>query len=461
MSAPAAVGIVAAVRRLARHLIRAACGAAVALAGTGGAAGGPEGDPPSARGLGHAGAALVSDDGLGALLGCPAGLARRGELRAQLGGAIVEDDVGYTDGLHPTVGDRGASALSPTVVGVGTLGPLVLGAGFAVTETFDRRLPAPGPDDDAATAALYPHRYAGTEVRWSRRTLALAGAWRATDWLAIGAGLTLAQVELREARRLWAGFDGRDPLGEPGRDVAITLSGSDGLVPGGALGAFVAPASVPLELALGAAWSADVHADGDATLATRSPVTILAPAPRARARYGSPLTVHAGARWLGERYAVEAALSAWLYPTGHRAWDLTGVRLVDESGVEASVLSLATRLAPTRRLAGRAAVDLEAVPGWLWLSLGYGYAVVAGDAATDTTAAFDPGGHTLGGGLEVTAGPATLTLGVARHLAARRTTTAPGLAFDNPFAGGAGPANLGRHEASRDEVAVAVELALP
>ncbi len=424
---------------------------------------GPEGDPPSARVLGHAGAALVSDDGLGALFACPAGLGRRTHLRAQLAGVIVDEDVRHAAPDHPAVGDRGPSAFAPTVVGAGTLGPLVIGAGFAVTETMDRRLPAPDPDDAPEIAALYPHRYAGTEARWSRRALAIAASWRATDWLAIGASVTLAQVDLRETRRLWAGFDGRDRLGDPGRDVTVALRGADGLVPGGAVGALIAPASVPLELALGAAWADDVRVSGDATVTGHGPFTVLAPAPRATARFDSPLALHAGARWLAERFAVEAGLSAWLYPgaASARAWQLTGVRFVDETGVGAALERLPSRFRQGRRLAARTAVDVEAVPGWLWLTAGYGYAHVDAALPTTTTITADPGGHTVALGLEVAAGPATITFGFARRLDRVVAVPGPGLAFDNPFPGGAAPANLGRHAHSRDQLAIALELALP
>lgn len=434
-----------------------ACSATAAIAHAG-----PGDDPPSARMLGHAGAALVSDDGLGALFACPAGLGRREQLRAQLGGVVVEDDVAYDDRAHPLVGDRGPSSFAPSVIGAGTVGPLVIGAGFAVTETMDRRLPAPGPDDDPAIAALYPHRYAGTEARWSRRALALAASWRAADWLAIGASVTLAQVDLRETRRLWAGFDGRDRKGDPARDVTVAITGGDGLVPGGAVGALIAPASVPLELAVGASWADDVRATGTATVTGHGPFSVVAPAPRTGARFGSPLAVHAGVRWLGERYAVEGEVSGWLYPTtaATPAWLLTGVRFVDETGVEATLDHLASRFQLGARLAARAAVDVEAVPGWLWLTAGYGYSAVDADPAT-TTLTLDPGGHTLGLGLEVSAGSATITLGYARRLEREVTVAAPGLAFDNPFPGGAAAANLGRHGQSRDQLALAVELALP
>ena len=71
------------------------------------------------------------------------------------------------------------------------------------------------------------------------------------------------------------------------------------------------------------------------------------------------------------------------------------------------------------------------------------------------------GGHTLAAGLELSAGDATITIGVARQLARTTTTRAPGLPLDNPFPGGVAPANLGQREASIDLVGIGLELAAP
>ena len=213
------------------------------------------------------------------------------------------------------------------MIGAGTVGPLVIGAGFAVTETMDRRLPAPGPGDDPAIAALYPHRYAGTEARWSRRALAVAASWRAADWLAIGASATLAQVDLRETRRLWAGFNGRDRLGDPARDVTVALSGGDGLVPGGAIGALIAPASrAARNRGRRVVGRRRPESPAPPPVAGHGPFSVVAPAPRTQARFASPLAprpAHAGSAPTTRR---GRGLGLALLPDHARDPDLAGHR---------------------------------------------------------------------------------------------------------------------------------------
>jgi len=440
----------------------------VALAALGATAGvataGGEVDLLSPRAIGHAGASLVSDDGGAAAFVCPAAIARRDGARGQLAGLIVDDDVWLDAGPgHPRVRDLGPAELLPSLgVQVGW-GRIVLGASLAVTESIDRRLPTPAPGlPDAAVIADHPHRYAGTDARWTRTTAALAVAVRATDWLAVGAALTLGRVDAGEERRLWAGFSGRDPVGTPGRDVTVAIAADDPLVPGATVGALVAPAEVPLELGVGVAWADDVRLAGPATIAAvRSPPSIDAAAAQARARFGSALTLAAGVRWLGERWAVEAGATAWTYPTGHDGWTIDGARVIDDSGATAAIAGVPTRLTRRSHGAVRASLDVELAPGFLWMSAGWSWRGAGTPAArtTTTTIGLDPGGHTLGAGMSVSAGAATITLGVARQLARTVTVEAPGLPLDNPFGGGGEPANLGAHGRSRDLVGVGVELA--
>lgn len=421
-------------------------------------------DTTSPRAVGHAGASLVSDDGPAALLACPAAIARREQFRGQLAGLLVDDDVALRTADHPRIADRGPAQLAPLVGAVGSLGPAIVGVAFATTASIDRRLPAPEAGLPAATvSADFPHRYAALDTRWTRRTLALGAALRPTEWLAVGATATLAQVDARESRRVWAGFGGRDALGDPTRDVTIAVSGGDGLIPGGALGALIAPAAVPLELAVGASWADDVRASGDATLAAaRTPPTVDAPAARARARFASPLALHAGVRWVGERFTVEGGAAVWAYPVGPGdGWHLTGARIVDDSGATATVTELATRIGRRSHGALRASADLEVLPGFLWLAAGYGWRGAAQSRFATTAGGVDGGGHTLAVGAELTAGAAVITLGWSRQLERTTTVAAPGLPWDNPFAGGAAAANLGAHDHSRDLVGVGLELTLP
>lgn len=431
--------------------------------------------PVSPRAVGHAGAAVVSDDGPGALFACPAAMARRDGRRVQLGGLVVDDDVWLVGDDHPRISDRGPAELVPVIGGAGALGPVIVGIGFATTASIDRRLPQPEPGLPAATVlADFPHRYGALDARWTRRTLALGVAARPTEWLAIGVSGALSRVDARESRRVWAGF-GRDmPLGYPMRDVIVAIDASDALVPGGALGALVAPADVPLELALGASWTANVDAAGgaDISVANTPPATgvniqaptTLAAGARAAGTFASPLVLHAGVRWVGARYALEGGATAWSYRAGgdsDDAWTITDARVIDETGASAPIDRFATRIGRRSHAAVRASVDVEVVPGFAWLSAGYAWRG-AGQARNATTlGGVDRGGHTLALGAELTAGNAVITLGWSRQLARDTTVLAPGLPWDNPIAPEALPANLGTYGHSRDVVGIGVEIASP
>ena len=443
----------------------------VTLAGAAGVARG-EGDVDalSPRAVGHAGASLVSDDGPAAWFACPAATARRGGRRVQLAGMIADDDVWLAgDGAHPRIGDRGPAEQLPLAGVVLEAGPIIVGAALATTESIDRRLPAPESGLPAATvSADFPHRYAGLELHHRRRTLAIGAAVRATDWLAVGLSATAARVESREARRIWAGFGGRDALGDPQRDITVTVDGRDGFVPGAAAGALIAPADVPLELAIGASWSADVTARGEVTASpVRSPPSVERLAPGATRTTSSPLILHAGIRWVGARYTLEGGATAWAYreapggavPDG--AWQLDGLRIIDDSGATAMMPHLASRAGRRSHGALRASADVEVLPGFLWLAAGYGWRGAGQSQLTSTVGGIDGGGHTVAFGAELTAGAAVITVGWSRHLARAVAIDAPALPYDNPFAGGALPANRGEHGQSRDHVGLGLELTLP
>ncbi len=436
---------------------------AVVAAATSAAAAGVEVGTLSPRAIGHAGAALVSDDGAAAVFQCPAAIARRDAHRVQLAGVAIDDEAALGTDRHPRVTDGGGAAVVPLLGAQGRLGPLVIAASFAVIDQLDRALSVPAPGVlDSDVVKYFPHRYAGLDAGWTRRAIAVAAAWRATDWLAIGASVTLAQVDVHERRRLWAGFRGRDPIAQPSRDLDLALSGGDGLIPGAVLGVLIAPLDTPLELAAGVAWADDVRVDGEVAIDALNFVPLIeAVAPRATARFGSPLTSSIGARWLGERYAVEGAATWTRYPTGDDAWQVTGVRVVDQSGARAALTRVPTRLPRREHGALAIAVDVEALPGFVWLTGAYRWASSSSPATQVATIGADPGGHTFAGGLEISAGPAVITVGVARQLARATRVASPGLHLDNPFPGGTAPANLGRHSVSIDLVGLGLEIATP
>ncbi len=427
------------------------------------AAAGVEVGTLSPRAIGHAGAAIVSDDGGAAVFACPAAIARRDGRRAQLAGLALDDEAALITPDHPRVQDGGGATLTPAVSAAGHLGDVVLAVAYATTEAFHHDLPVAGLELPAAdVAGRFPHRYAGSVAGLQRQTVGAAAAIRPTEWLALGVAVTVAQVDVEERRRLWAGFAGRDPLAQPTRDVDVALTAGDGLVPGGALGALIAPLDAPLELALGVSWSDDVRADGDATVAAVADAAqVAAVAPASALRLGSALTANLGVRWLGERYAVEGAATWTAYPTGADAWAIAGVELVDQSGARARLAQLPSRLPRKGHGALAAAVDVEVLPGFAWLALGYRWASAASAGPTLTTVGADLGGHTLAAGLELSAGDATITIGVAHQLSRQRTARGPGLSLDNPFPGGVAPANLGTHATALDLVGIGLELVAP
>lgn len=425
----------------------------------------------SPRAIGHAGASIVSDDGAAAAFQCPAAIARRDERRAQAAGLAIDDDAALVaeplppriEG-HPRVRDGGGATLAPLVGVQGHAGAFVIAASVAVTERLERTLPSPLPGaEDEELEDDFPHRYAGLSAGWSRRAIAIAAAYRPTEWLAIGASATVAQVDVSERRRLWAGFRGRDPLAHPARDVDVAIAAGDAFVPGGALGVLIAPLDTQLELAAGVSWADDVHADGElgATAVGRDAPELRLTGPHAAARFASPLVASVGVRWLGERWAIEGAATWTGYPTGDEPWRIAGVEVVDQSGARAVLATLPSRL-PRRDHGSLAiAIDVEALPGFVWLTGAYRWAGGSAPGPQVATVGADLGGHTIAAGAELAAGGATITIGVARQLERTTHATAPGLPLDNPFPGGTAPANLGAHAASLDLVGVGLEIAMP
>jgi hypothetical protein len=428
-------------------------------------AGGLSLDLLSPRGVGRAGAGVVSDDGAAAVIVNPAGLARRDELRVQ-GAVVVVDDAATFDppGTGVVATERGTAAVSPVLGAQRRVGPVVIGVAMLDEARWSRRFasPEPGtPPDDVE--ALYPHRYGGLALAHRRRTLGAAAAWRATEWLAVGAGLTVSRVELAETRRLWAGFDGRDRIGDAARDVELTVGG-DALVVGGSIGVLVAPIDVPIELAASATWSGDAALAGEASARAVRPgefPTVSDGGATAAATMASPLVVRTGARWLGEQWIAELDGEVWAYPTQAGApaieWDVDGVTVTDDTGAGAVVVTVPSRASRRGHGAVRAAVDVEAVPGLVWLTAGYAFATAASARAALTPVGGDPGGHTIAAGAEIATDGFTVTLGVARTLSAAATVDVSTVALDNPFAAGTAPATLGVHDSGRDQVAVTVE----
>ncbi|HTJ41110.1 MAG TPA: hypothetical protein VL463_03415 [Kofleriaceae bacterium] len=423
----------------------------------------PGDDLPAARAVGRAGTGLVSDDGAGALIANPGALARRGQARGQASLVSDDQDLSYATGSI-TIGDQASGALAPAAAAEDAIGDaLVVGAGYATTAAWTRALPVPAGGQPAMDVAkLYPHRYAGLGGSFTRRTVAAALAWRATDSLAIGASARLDQVSLDERRRLWAGFAGRDDANDPTRDVDLQLRGSDGVVPGGAIGALFAPTDAPIELAVAAGATAPAHLDGDVTAAQVGAPTVEEVAPSARIDLPASLTVRAGARFLAERWTLEIGGDLALAPArSEPTWAIEGVRVIDPTTkVAADLTSVPSLYTTGAHGSARAAVDVEIAEGLCWLTAGYAWSSRSTPLVTTAPVFAELGGHTAAAGLELTAQGFTITAGWSRTFAATAVIDQGAVTQVNPFAAGAAVANLGTYTTDRDLFALSVELAL-
>jgi hypothetical protein len=173
--------------------------------------------------------------------------------------------------------------------------------------------------------------------------------------------------------------------------------------------------------------------------------------------------LHAGVRWVGARYTLEGGATAWAYrgAPGDDPWQLSGLTIVDDSGATAPLTTLASRAGRRSHAAVRASADVEILPGFLWIAGGYAYRGAGQSRMLSTVGGIDDGGHTLAFGAELTAGAAVITIGWSRTLARTVTAGTPALLYDNPFLGGALPANGGNHGRARDHVGLGLELSIP
>jgi hypothetical protein len=438
----------------------------VAVLADAAAAGGLDDDVIGGRAVGRAGTGTVSDDGAAALVTSPAALARRGDRRVQLGTALIDDDLEYVsdDPDAPIADDQRAPRFAPAFAVAAGAGPIVVGAGVIV-DGAGRTLSAPRAFPPDTVERVYPYRYAGLAAESRRRTVALGAAARVTDWLALGATATLADVAITERRRIWAGFAGREDIGSAQRDVEIATDAVDRAVPGAAFGAFVAPAFVPIEAAVSIAWTNAAHAGGTAQIAAADPTEIeIVPTggdPTTRIDLPMPMVIRAGARYLGDRYAVEAGVDAWRI-TGGRAtsWTVDNVSIADAPTLVVRPLdNMASRIRPRSRIAARAAVDVELLAGFLWITGGYAWRNRGQDDADLAPSTADLGGHTVALGIEVATAGITATVGWARTFASRRTLVAGNPGLDNPFEAGDAPTGIGRYDTGRDLVGISIEVA--
>lgn len=425
----------------------------------------------SARAIGRAGAALVSDDGGAALLASPGGLVRRSAWRVQLGMSLHDSDLGYRADRPgaPPIHDHAGPSTCPELAAQGPVGPVVVGIAYLEPGDFARALPAPLPSTAfGEIAAQLPHRYAGTALAYQEQVLAAGAAIRASDWLGLGIGLGVARVRLTERRHIWAGMDGRDPLGDPARDIAVTTD-ADGRALAATAGALIAPPTLPVELAAslglttGARLRGSVAASRVGEVLERPPFpTIDLDAPTAAASLPHVVAARTGVRYLGERVLAEAAGELFV-PLGTPAdWSVSGVRIGDDTQVVAALPDMPMLLDRRAHGAVRAAADVEVLAGFLWLSAGYAYRTGAARPRRITPAFADLGGHTLAAGAEVYGDGVVVTIGYARSFSAAVTVEGSELRSINPFAGssaaGTEPVGLGAYRSTHDAFGAALEI---
>ena len=419
----------------------------------------------SPRAIARAGAGTVGDDGGGALLVNPASLARREGKRVQLGCAIVDDSVLFEANVAgaPHAHDQAGSSIAPLAAVEGSIGDWVLGAGV-MTEAVTSRAQRPPSDLPAdQIGPRFPYRYDGIAGTIRRDTVAIGAARRLGESVALGLSVGASRVAVAETRRLWAGFGGRDLIGDPHRDVELGFAGEDGFAPRAVLGVLVAPVDTPIELGASISWEATADVSGNVSaLGTQGGPAAITTSPSARLALAEPWTLRAGARYLGERVVVELDGELWLFPNSAEAasWDVRGVRVVDPTGVGVDLTKVPSRISEHTRGAARAAVDVELIGGFLWAIGGVAFTTLGTPVARLSPTFADLGGTTLGLGLEANAGSVAITLGWSRTWSIARSQGSTLLTLDNPFAAGDAAVPIGRYDATADQVGILLDIEL-
>ncbi len=414
------------------------------------------------RNVGRAGAALVSDDGLGALLYSPAALARRTQLRAQLALTVLDSELEYLppQTSSPTIASRGSAAVLPAAMIAGAIGAVTVAFGVATTTAQTVALPAPSDEPAAEVVRRFPHRYAGLALERYKHTMAAAAATRLGSWLGVGVSVSLATVAVNQERTLWAGLADRDPVAQPSRDLWLETHGRDWIVPGLAVGVLIAPPSVPLELAL--AGQVQSGATLSAAASARTPITseLMLDGAGSAARLELPASAaaRAGVRYLGERVFVEVNGELTSPDQAPADWRIDSITVRDRSGGSAALTSAPGPAARRTRAAVRTAVDLEVVSGFLWLTAGYAFASATTPAPATTPVEPGLAAHTLALGLEASWRGTTITAGYARSLLTARQVRSSDVVLTNPFEPSTVPVASGDYDGTSDRLGLTIEL---
>jgi long-subunit fatty acid transport protein len=434
--------------------------------------------PLGARALARAGANLVADDGIAALYGNPAALARRTSFRLELGLTLADRAASFTTAAAfatppPAVASAGEVALLPSggaalgvsdrvVVAAAFLSPTAVALDYPGVDTaYD-----PMHDDRAAT----PQRYAATRLHLGRTAVAAGAAARLLPWLAVGASGLALRTSLEAGRVLWAGPPGSTiALGglSPAYDMAFAADGT-AWSPAAGAGLVAAPPDLPFELGASLLWQGGVTITGAPALrpsrgaGAGGPDVAAAVAADASARLDLParITVRAGARLLLGRATVEVDAERTAVDAATPAWSLSGVAAVPAGGAPTPLTTVP--LGPTldSSLSVRGAVDVVLAPGALVLVVGYAFSSRPFTATSIGPALPADDTHTLALGVEGRVDGATVTLGLAHLFVGDRVAQTGDARVLDPFGPIDVPAGAGRVGSGATVVALDLELEL-
>lgn len=452
----------------------AMCAALASLLASGGArAQSLSTDPITARSIGHAGVGLVADDTAAVWWQNPAGAARREAARGTAGLSTLDTDLE----IIPHVGasaapsvSRASSGISPQLSFVVTWKGTSFGGSLLYGQRLGRRFEGPPPQreisvDDANR--IYSMRYAGLAGALRRETYSLGAGRRLTDALAVGLSVSLSRMTLRESRRLWAGLENRaglpDRLRDPQHDLEISLLANDQNAPAATASMVLVPEDSPLELAMSVTAIAGFHLRGELSARPSETSTALAAGDhRAALDLPTQLVVRSGARWQGERWAAELNGQLELVRRSARqlTWQLEDVVVRDYSGVTAELSELRSQLSLRSLASLRAAVDVEVIEGFLWLSGGGAWALTQTSGPRLSPGFAELGGGTAAIGAEISSGGITVALGLSRSWSPALATSFSLHRLDNPFGSGDGRTGNGTYRANVDLIGASLELEL-
>ncbi len=420
--------------------------------------------------IGRAGTGTASDDGAGALLVNPAGLARRGSTRIQLAVSFVDDELYWLDSASaPAARDQSSSRLLPLAAIEGAIGDWIIGGGVMTIAHSERLLRRPGRIPPTDFGNSFEYRYAGLAGAFRRDTLTIGGARRIGDTVAVGVAVGGSRISIAEERRVWAGRapPPMDALIDPSFDVELALTGVDAFTPSAVAGVLVAPTDSRIELAASLAWSDAARATGDVdAIATPPTTSVTLRSARADIDVIQPITARSGVRWLADRWIAEVGADLWWVPRRARetAWDISGVDVADTATIgvtrSAQLSTLPSRISTRTHGAVRGALDVELIAGFLWVTGGYAFTTSGTPRARLSPTFGDLGGHTMALGLEGTSGGFTVTLGWARTWSIRSPEPVTRWRLDNPLGTGDAAIPTGTFDGSTDMIGISIDAEL-